>query len=283
LQGIFARGKKIQRKEDTDMIKRRAHRWAFPVGVILVLLAVVGAVSLVNWLVKGVREQIANPKEKQYYEAFLKNVVMNDPDPFDDVGSANMPQLIDISIWSLLDSDRTPQPKNYPMDEGSTLVPQEHVEQEFARLFGTVVKPLHSTVEGSQYEFIYDAAEKCYRIPVTGMLQMYLPRVERIEKQGNSVLLTVNYIGAADWDRDSDGKSASPGKIVEPEPIKQMLITLHVEDDKMTVGAIQAPEQQEIAGDMTRIPVPTTSVPAPTTTAVPTSAAVPSTPAKTED
>ncbi|MCL2106362.1 MAG: hypothetical protein FWH26_04780 [Oscillospiraceae bacterium] len=234
----------------TEQSKRRTHRWAFPVGLVLVLLAVVGAVTLVSGLVRGIQYRIDNPKDKLDYENFLKIIVMHDPDPFDDVDTAaNIPQLLDISIWSLQNSGEA-APKDYPMDDmGNLRVPQEDVEREFLRLFGKNV-PLHATIEGMDYTFEYDAQNKCYLIPTTGSLQIYVPRVRDIDKVGNSIKLLVDYLpyGTGDWRLDESGV---PG---EPEPAKTMLITLFVSGDSYTVGAIQLPPGQLMAAEgQTRI------------------------------
>ncbi|MDR1927555.1 MAG: hypothetical protein LBQ33_02825 [Oscillospiraceae bacterium] len=225
--------------------RRRTHRWAFPLGFSLVALALVGAVTLVTLLVNGVKQQIENPKDKLRYEEFLRIVVMHDPDPFDDVDTApNISQLLDIAIWSL-QSDTGATPKEYPMDDdGNLLMPQTDVEKEFLRLFGKDV-PMHETIEGADYEFVYDAQEKVYRVPATGTLQIYVPEVTDIEKLGNSVRLTVDYLAyhTGDWQFESDGKP------VKPAPVKTMLITLFEDDQHLTVGSIQLPAGQQLAAE----------------------------------
>jgi len=207
---------------------RRAHRWAFPLGVILTALAVVGAATLVRLAAGGIRQQILNPKEKLAYEAFLAKIIVHDPDPFDSVGAVpigSMPQLLDICIWSILGGDDA-TPADIPTDDdGNLLISQEKVEAEFEKLFGEPLPPgRHASIQGSDFDFLYDAEAKLYRVPVTGSLNIYSPRVMNIKKTGGAIELTVDYLANNDFQFDEYGRPSSP-----PAAAKTMLITLYAQ------------------------------------------------------
>ncbi len=256
---------------------RRTHKWAFPVGLVLIALAVVGVVTLVSLLSKGVKQLTQNPEEIQSYEQFLRPIVEHDPDPFDSVEKANTLQLLDISIWSLLRSD--PDADRYLMDaeDGHITIPQADVEAEFKKLFGKDVTA-HATIEGADYTFEYDAAAKAYKVPQTGTPSLFVPRVKNYKKVGNSVELEVDYLGygTIDWAEAEDGVPA------RPEPMKIMMITLYVNDDgQFTLGSIQVPVGQQAAvlesPGSTRIQPPRETVTAPTTESASASASSTST------
>jgi len=206
--------------------------------VLLTVLAVVGAVTLVRMAVTGIRQQILHPKEKQAYEEFLAKIIVHDPDPFDDVRAvpmANVPQLLDISIWSILREEGA-TPNSFPMDDdtGDLRIAQERVETEYQRIFGEL-PPRHASIEGSDFDFIYDPEEEVYRVPVTGTLSIYVPRVTNIKKTGGAIELTVEYLAYSDY-------KIEHGVYVEPvEPAKIMKITLYAQADEKypyRVGAI---------------------------------------------
>jgi hypothetical protein len=208
---------------------RRAHRWAFPLGVLLTALAVVGAATLVRLAAGGIRQQVHNPKEKQAYEEFLSKIVVHDPDPFDSVGAVSIgsiPQLLDISIWSILGGDDA-TPGNLPTDDdtGDLLIAQEKVAAEFEKIFGEP-PPTHASIEGSDFGFVYDPDAKLYRIPVTGSLNIYSPRVTNIKKTGGAIELTVDYLVNNDFEFDEFGRPTAP-----PAAAKTMLITLYAQAD----------------------------------------------------
>ncbi|MCL1952910.1 MAG: hypothetical protein FWF60_08800 [Oscillospiraceae bacterium] len=222
---------------------KRMHKWAFPLGVILTALAVVGTVTLVRLAVGGIKQQVENPKEIQEYEKFLAKIILHDPDPFDSVAEVplgNIPQLLDISIWAILHPDDTATPVNLPMDDdGNYLISQEKVDAEFEKIFGRK-PPRHASIEGSDFGFTWDPAAKVYRIPVTGDLNIYSPRVVRpVRKTGNAIVLTVDYLASNDFEFDELGRPKP-----FPTAAKTMLITLYAQEDPQypyRVGSITSP------------------------------------------
>jgi len=225
------------------MEHRRTHKWAFPLGVLLVALAVVGAVTLVRLAAGGAARQLSQAKDKERYEKFLAAIIVQDPDPFDapkSVPMQNVPQLLNICLWVITqpdDAGRTPEA--IPMDDdGNLMVPQRMVEDAYQRIFGTT-PPSHMNVEGSDFDFIYDDEAQCYRVPVTGSLAIYFPRVrEIVKKTGNSVELTVEYLAYDDFKLDARGRP------LEPEASKVMTFVLYETPeglDGLQVGTIRQP------------------------------------------
>lgn len=236
---------------------RRTHRWAFPLGLLIIVLAVVGAVRAVTWGVDKIGQLTDDSELKAEYEAFLTPVVMNDPSPFDDISKANMAQLIDITVWSLLNSGEA-SPNEYELYEGETvglLVPKADIEEEFERLFGKDIKPDHTKATESSYDFVYNPSLEGYIIPLTGVVPAYTPRVYKIDKKGSSVILTVGYLSSNDWAQDSQGN------FIEPEPGKYMKITLRKGSDTYYLSAIQATDASDVVYDKpTKTPNTTTDI-----------------------
>ena len=209
---------------------KRAHKWAFPLGVILTALAVVGVVTLGRLAWGGIRQRIDNPKEKLEYEKFLTMIILHDPDPFDSVGAVsngNIPQLLDISIWAILHPWNDTKPAAPPPtdDNGNMLIKEADVEAEYVKIFGEK-PPRHASIEGSDYGFVYDPEAKVYLVPSTGSLSIYFPRVRPggIKKTGNTIELTVDYLVYNDFKLDGSGLTPE-----DPDPAKTMLITLYAQ------------------------------------------------------
>lgn len=219
---------------------KRKNKFAFPIGVIALILAIVGAVTVVKFTMGSVKNITDNSAKKAEYEKFLKPVVMFDPDPFDDLTQADVPQLVNSAVWALLMSDGGTE--QYAFANGGMIVPQEDIEKYFVELFGTEIDlaSMHSSIDMSGYEITYDSAMKSYIIPVTGIESAYVPKVYEIEKQGSSVILTVGYIGNKAWAQVADGEYAAP------EPDKYMKITLRERSGGMYISSIQAADGQEV-------------------------------------
>lgn len=185
--------------------RRRKHRWAFPVGLIMVLLAIVGLCTVIFLCVQGVRDLSRSSRQAEYdeYQAFLTPIVMFDPDAFDDLTQARPDQLIDCAIRALVTGNL--EADQYRSGEGTLIVPQADVEKEFVRLFGSDIAPEHQTVTGYGYQFAYDAASGAYTIPLTGIEPLYTPRVEDVSVQGSTRIVTVAYIASNQWAQDENG------------------------------------------------------------------------------
>ena len=229
--------------------KRKKNQAAFPVGLLAAVLAVIGLVTVISYAVNGVRRLTDQTALKREYEEFLKPVVMFDPDPFDDLTQADVPQLLNSAVWALLMS--TDGTEQYSYSQGETfgiIVPQADIEKHFVDLFGTEIDiaSLHASLDMSKYEITYDAALKSYILPVTGVEFAYTPHVTEIDKQGSSVILTVGYIGSRAWAQISDGEYTAP------EPDKYMKITLRERSGGMYVASIQSTDGQEVVPVTTR-------------------------------
>lgn len=231
--------------------RKRKHRWAFPLGLGIVALAVVGLITLISWGVGGIKDLTDKTALKAEYEGFLTQVVRNDPDPFDDISKANMSQLLDAAIWKVISN-----PENEPGQfEFSTeepvgyIIKQSDVEMQFEKTFGPEVKPQHMTVAGNGYDFTYIASKSCYIIPITGIDYVYTPKVDSISKKGDSIILIVGYISNGDWKQDARGR------FVDPDPVKFMKITLRETngDPPYYIAAIQETDPKEYA-DRTKPP-----------------------------
>ena len=249
-------------KEKTN--KGVKSKLAFPIGIIVLILAVVGAISTVKFAADSIKKMADNSADKQKYEQMLKPVVMFDPDPFDDLKQADVSQLLNSAVWALLMSEEGTE--KYPYSEGDVfgiIVPQEDIEKYFISLFGTEINiaSMHDSIDMSAYDIVYDAALKSYILPITGVESAYTPKVYEIEEKGSSVILSVGYISNKAWAQVADDGYTTP------EPDKYMKITLRERNGGMYVASIQAVDGQEVIGSMpaTRAPeIETTTEPLPT-------------------
>ncbi len=226
----------------------KKNKLAFPIGLIAIILAVIGAITVAGFVSDTVKDLTDNTAKKKEYEKLLTPVVMFDPDPFDDLTQADVSQLLNSAVWALLMSDEGTE--QYAYSEGENfgiIVPQTDIEQYFTGLFGNEINiaSMHSAIDMSDYDIVYDAAQQSYILPVTGVESAYTPKVYDIDKQGSSVILTVGYIGNKAWVQLEDGGYAAP------EADKFMKITLRERSGGMYIASIQAADGQEIVPSTT--------------------------------
>ena len=197
----------------------------------MVLLAAIGLATVIFAGVKGIDTAIDKSKHYEEYEKFLTPVVLIDPDSFDDVTKADMSQLMEISIWSLLKSDVAPD--TFESNENGLVVPKSAIEEEFVELFGTEVAPVHQTIEGYGLEFVYDTKTECYTVPLTGISPIYTPQVVDKTTSSDTVVLTVACLAGDAWEQGENGD------MIAPTPDKYIKITLREQNDNLYISAIQ--------------------------------------------
>lgn len=217
---------------------KRAHKMAFPVGLIVVLLATLGLLTLVFAGVKGISTAVEKSKHYEEYEKLLAPIVLIDPNTFDDITKAEMSQLMEMSLWSLLKSDIAPN--TFESNENGIVIPKKAVEDEFVELFGTEITPVHSTVEGYGIDFVYDSTAQTYTVPLTGVTPIYTPDVVDVDKTADTVVVTVACILGAGWEQGENGE------MIAPSPDKYLRITLREADGNLFISAIQNTTAPEI-------------------------------------
>ncbi len=215
------------------------HKLAFPIGMLVTILAAIGLVTVVFSAVKGIDGAIEKGQKLEEYEKLLTPVVLISPDTFDDVTKADMSQLVEISIWALLKSDISPD--TYESTGDGLLIPKEDVEAQFVKLFGTEVTPVHSTIEGYGMDFTFDSAKGTYTVPLTGITPIYTPDVINKTTLPNSIVLTVACLAGDGWEQGENGEMKAP------VPDKYLKITLREKDGAYYISAIQNTSTPEIA------------------------------------
>jgi len=241
-----------------DKKRKGQSKLAFPLGLAVIIFAIVGVVFAVNAGIDGVKKLTDNSAKKIEYENMLIPVVMYDPDMFDDVSSAKLDQLTVCAVWGII-KDKKNYPGKYETDDqGNIMIPAEDVEKEFAKLFGTDVIPTHIGVKGNFDEFAFNEQSRCYLVTSAGTVPIYTPKVVEIDKTSNTVVLTVGYLAAEAWAQDS------AGNFIQPEPSKYVKVTLRENNNGYYISAMQTTDTPEDAQPGVTLPT-TAVVPAPET------------------
>lgn len=228
---------------DVEKKHKGTHKAAFPIGLLVTLLAFIGLATVIVLCATAIRNAAEKSKDYSEFNKLLTPVVLIDPSNFDDITKADMSELIEMSIWSILKSDISPD--TYQVGEGGIIIPEADVTAQFQKLFGIEVKPVHATVEGYEYEFTYDADAKTYTIPITGVVPIYTPKVIDKKETSDQIILTVALLSGEAWQQSADGA------MVEPIPDKYIKVTLRVKDGTQFISAIQATTTPEVATTLT--------------------------------
>ena len=209
---------------------RHKRRWAAPLGALILVLAVIGAVSVVTSMVKAVSGAMELSRQEQYtrYAEFIQPVVLFDPQPFDSVARADNEDLLKAAYWAAQLSHNASNEPDYDqitLPDGSTRyrMPVQALLEQGRRLFGVEIAPASFTIDGMVYQ--YDDAEGQLYVPQNSHSGLYMPKVTHAEKRDGKILLTVGYISTMSVGAD-------------PQPVKTMLYTLRDDGGTWTVTAI---------------------------------------------
>ncbi len=228
--------------EEREKKEQKRKPWYFIVGLIICALAVFGAVRLVSLCVSAVKN---SAQEKQLirsaeYNSLLIPAAAIDIEPFDDITGASMQELVEMSVWSVLNSAKDPSVYSY--SNGELTIPAFEVEGAYVSFFGDEIPISHCTVSGYGYEFVYDDIANCYRIPLTSITPLYTPKIISVETKGDSTVITCGFINSGLYTQDP-----VTGELMVPEPDKYIKMTLRKGSSGNRIRAIQSSGVPETA------------------------------------
>ena len=231
--------------EDFEALLKPKRKHNIPgiiVGLLTVGLAVYGLFSLISL---GLNAYLENREQKRLsayegYYTFLIPAAAIDIEPYEDVTVANMSELVEMSVWSVLSSELDPAQMEYEGDE--LILPQAKVETAYRAFFGGERAIVHTTVQGYGYEFVYDETAACYRIPLSTITPIYTPVITSAEAVGNSVVLTVGLRSVGMYEQDT-----KTGELTPPEPDKYLRVTLRNASGGWYMSSVRSSGIPEVA------------------------------------
>ena len=111
--------KKLQKaalREMQEEVRFRRHKYVAPVGIVFLLLAAVGLVTVCVFCVRFTQRLLDNSAEKARFEQVITPVLMLDPVPFGSAADADPLFLLQSSLWSALLGDKR---ESYQANEDS--------------------------------------------------------------------------------------------------------------------------------------------------------------------
>ncbi len=199
--------------------RRGRHRFAAPLGLLVLLLAATGVVALVIFGVQAIQKSQDDTALREELMDFLNPVIQFIPDPFEDVNDDPQDSLMLAAIWKLTDAERIRQIREkddesiYPIDdEGFMLIPLKTVTDSYASLYGKDAVPqLKSIGEPDTFMYYeYDAENQTYRVPFSVSNSAYTPVLDTLKKKGDRYSLRIGYVSAENIGIDEKGNLVDP-------------------------------------------------------------------------
>ncbi|MDO4566030.1 MAG: hypothetical protein Q4B42_01745 [Oscillospiraceae bacterium] len=180
--------KELTKKERQKRAQRRRRQAS---GLFFILLALVGAGTIVFAAVRYIGGLLDDSEARQDYQQLIAPLVALDPEPFESLGEADGALLLESAIWAALDYEDT---SKYERNEaGSILLPTVDVERYYSAMYGPSAALEHRSFTDEDIEFLYLSDTSCYVIPITSQSN-YHPLVESISGSGSTRVLRVAYL-----------------------------------------------------------------------------------------
>ncbi len=197
-------------EKDPQGIKRKLY---MVFGAAIIILAVIGLISTINFSVKKINEFADNTHQKNEFARFIYPIVICDPAPFDQTVRLRSDTMITAAIWDIiLYEDKS----KYEKDFDYIIVPELDVEQHATKLFGSGQSFKHESILSADIQFYYEEDIKSYRIPENPKYFTYSPYIEDITRVGESYTITVGYVSPTPaWLTLTSDEPPQPEKYVE--------------------------------------------------------------------
>ena len=168
------------------------------VGAVAIVLIIIGLFTVLSWVVGVLRSALDDTERRQSYADRLYGLVMFDTMPFDDVSKVDQSEFLQAAIWGAVYQiqKRDNGLSDYERDSetGSIILPKLEVDTYLTNLLGPDYKITDGSFQTEEFNYTYDEEKQGYLVPVTSMVAMYTPEVEKISTQSGKTYVTVGYI-----------------------------------------------------------------------------------------
>ena len=180
------------------------------VGAVAIVLIIIGLFTVLSWVVGVLRSALDDTERRQSYADRLYGLVMFDTMPFDDVSKVDQAEFLQAAIWGAVYQiqKRDNGLSDYERDSetGSIILPKLEVDTYLTNLLGPDYKITDGSFQTEEFNYTYDEEKQGYLVPVTSMVAMYTPEVEKISTQSGKTYVTVGYIPTLNHSSRGEGR-----------------------------------------------------------------------------
>ncbi len=199
-------------------------------GVIILIFALIGFVTVVVLAGKGIALLFDNSEERRRYGNQISSLVMLDPMPFDDVSKIQQEVAAEACIMEIAKNNSGEETYEYDT-EGRMLVPVSEIQAQAEKMFGPDVTLDLTALDYDGSPYRYNGEEDSVHVPITGYTYLYYPRVESIRHSDGVTTLHVAYMPTS--------VSADPAEV---QPEKYMDYVLEGEKGSEIITAVKLAE-----------------------------------------
>lgn len=170
----------------------KKHRFFFGFAIFVIIMAIIGTVSTVRFVINGIGNLVDNTSLKNEFARFLLPVVANDVAPFQNESEISNSAKVNCAIWNILVNK---DPNIYKGSAaGELLIPEYDVLVACKEIFGAGAAITHQSVGTVDTRFTYDADNHVYSCVRNLRYLNYAPRIVDMTESNGTYVLTVEYL-----------------------------------------------------------------------------------------
>ncbi len=206
------------------------HRFFFGFAIFVVIMAIIGMVASVRFVVNGIGSLMDNTSLKEEFTGFILPVVANDIAPFSNESEISHSAKVGCAVWNiLLNKDISAYKKTA---DGELLIPEYDVSVSSKELFGANSEIIHQSTGTADTRFIYSEQNHTYTCTYNMRYLSYAPGIAKMEQNGGVFTLTVEY-----YPPSISVVSQNIG--IETAPEKTMTYTIWRDNGKNTLMSVK--------------------------------------------
>ena len=206
------------------------------VGIIVIILAILGFVSVCKFTFNTVKNNLNKTSEKKEFAEFIYPLVIIDAPSFDSVTTLTDTTTINAGIWNIILNEDL---EKYTLEDNCYVIPSADVDKSIVSLFGSEKKVTHQSVGDYELNFDYNGDNSTYRIPTNLTYFQYYPKIESFTVSGNIYNLNVGYYTPRNYLTEND---------IEPKSQKNMLYVIEKNGADMKIVSISSAVDAYIGG-----------------------------------
>ena len=206
------------------------HRFFFGFAIFVVIMAIIGMVASVRFVVNGIGSLMDNTSLKEEFTGFILPVVANDIAPFSNESEISHSAKVGCAVWNILLNKDISGYKKTP--DGELLIPEYDVGVSCKELFGSNSEIVHQSTGTADTRFIYSDQSHTYTCTYNMRYLSYAPGIAKMEQNGGVFTLTVEY-----YPPSISVVSQNIG--IETVPEKTMTYTIWRDNGKNTLMSVK--------------------------------------------
>ena len=260
-------------------VHRGRYRFAAWIGLIVILFAIIGVISMVVLGVNLIRNASDHTELMNELHDLAYPISYYQPTAFDELADADSDKLLLAAVYKITKAEEVRQLRentgefSYELDaEARLIIPTETITKAYKTLFGKDAEPVFNTIGSdsqSYAQFFYDKENNCMHVPwiYSTSSSLYVTVADDITLRSNTARVRIGYVLQTALGYDDFGNRLQP-TAEQASYFQWYVFQQDAEDNWYLIGV----ENEATAGDSTTVSTTTTTTTTGSTTTTTTAA-----------